>query len=46
MARAHDNQASGSTTSLAGSDGLALVPAGEGPIAAGARVSFLRWVDV
>jgi molybdopterin molybdotransferase len=45
VARAHDNQSSGAATSLARSDGLAFVPAGEGPIAAGAVVDFLRCGD-
>jgi molybdopterin molybdotransferase len=45
VARAHDNQSSGAATSLASSDGIAFVPAGEGPIAAGAVVDFLRWGD-
>jgi molybdopterin molybdotransferase len=44
-ARVHDNQASGSATSLASSDGLAFVPAGEGILQAGAFVDFLRWSD-
>jgi molybdopterin molybdotransferase len=44
-ARVHDNQSSGAATSLASSDGLALVPAGEGTIDAGAFVDFLRWSD-
>jgi molybdopterin molybdotransferase len=43
---AHDNQASGATTSLASSDGLALIPPGDGAIAAGSAVEFLRWVDL
>jgi molybdopterin molybdotransferase len=46
VARAHDNQSSGATTSLASSDGLAMVPPGDGPLAAGAPVDFLRWSDV
>jgi molybdopterin molybdotransferase len=46
VARAHDNQSSGAATSLAGSDGLAFVPAGDGPIAADATVDFVRWSDV
>jgi molybdopterin molybdotransferase len=45
IATAHDNQASGAATSLAASDGLVVVPAGEGPMAAGTRVDFLRWSD-
>jgi molybdopterin molybdotransferase len=43
--RLHDNQASGAATSLASSDGLAFVSAGEGSIEAGAFVDFLRWSD-
>jgi len=45
VARAHDNQASGAATSLAQSDGLALVPPGEGLLAAGSLVDFVRWSD-
>ncbi len=45
VARAHDNQSSGAATSLARSDGIAFVPAGQEPIAAGAVVDFLRWSD-
>lgn len=44
-ARVHDNQSSGAATSLASSDGLAFVPAGEGSMDAGAFVDFLRWSD-
>jgi molybdopterin molybdotransferase len=44
-ARVHDNQSSGAATSLAHSDGLAFVAAGDAPIAAGAFVDFLRWGD-
>jgi molybdopterin molybdotransferase len=44
-ARVHDNQSSGAATSLAHSDGLAFVPAGEEPLQAGAFVDFLRWSD-
>jgi molybdopterin molybdotransferase len=44
-ARVHDNQASGSATSLASSDGLAFIPAGEGSVDAGAFVDFVRWSD-
>ena len=44
-ARVHDNQSSGSATSLASSDGLAFVDAGEGAVEAGAFVDFLRWSD-
>jgi molybdopterin biosynthesis enzyme len=45
LATPHDNQASGAATSLALSDGLALVPPGPSPIEAGARVDFVRWDD-
>ncbi len=45
VAEAHDNQASGAATSLAGSDGLAFVPPGEAPLAAGSTVDFVRWAD-
>jgi molybdopterin molybdotransferase len=44
-ARVHDNQASGAATSLASSDGLAFVPAGDGMLDAGSFVDFLRWSD-
>jgi|CZKU01.1.fsa_nt_gi molybdopterin molybdotransferase len=46
VARPHDNQSSGATTSLASSDGLAFVPPGEGPLAPDALVDFVRWSDV
>ena len=46
QARVHDNQASGAATSLANSDGLALVTAGAGVLPAGAVVDFVRWSDV
>jgi molybdopterin molybdotransferase len=42
----HDNQASGSATSLADSDGVAFIPPGPGPLEAGAVVDFVRWSDV
>ena len=45
VADAHDNQASGSSTSLAHSDGVALVSPAEGPLEAGAYVPFVRWSD-
>jgi molybdopterin molybdotransferase len=45
VVEAHDNQSSGAATSLAHSDGLALVPPGDAPIAAGETVDFLRWND-
>jgi molybdopterin molybdotransferase len=44
-ARVLDNQSSGAATSLASSDGLAFVPAGDGVLDAGAFVDFLRWSD-
>jgi molybdopterin molybdotransferase len=46
VAIAHDNQASGATTSLASSDGLAVVVPGETALEAGAPVDFLRWSDM
>jgi molybdopterin biosynthesis enzyme len=46
VTRAHDNQSSGAATSLASSGGLAFVPPGDGPIAAGAFVDFVRWIDL
>jgi molybdopterin molybdotransferase len=49
VARPHTNQASGATTSLASSDGLAFVPpAGDGGGAAGdgTMVDFIRWSEV
>jgi molybdopterin molybdotransferase len=45
VVRPHDNQASGAATSLACSDGLAFIPAGERALAAGSVVDFLRWGD-
>jgi molybdopterin molybdotransferase len=45
VARPHDNQASGAATSLASSDGLAFVPPGREPMAAGTLVDFVRWTD-
>jgi molybdopterin molybdotransferase len=42
----HDNQASGSATSLAASDGVAFLPPGHGPLPAGTAVEFVRWSDV
>jgi molybdopterin molybdotransferase len=45
VVQAHDNQASGAATSLAQSDGLAFVPPGDGPLAAGSVVDFVRWTD-
>jgi molybdopterin molybdotransferase len=44
-ADAHDNQASGSATSLAHSEGVALVSPGAEPLEAGALVDFVRWGD-
>ncbi|MCL2447943.1 MAG: molybdopterin molybdotransferase MoeA [Polyangiaceae bacterium] len=45
VAVAHDNQASGAATSLAESDGLAVVAPGEDALPAGGAVDFLRWSD-
>lgn len=45
VARIHDNQASGSATSLAHSTGLALIPPGTGPLDAGSAIDFVRWSD-
>jgi molybdopterin molybdotransferase len=42
----HDNQASGAATSLAASDGLAVLPPGPEPLPPGAFVDFIRWVDL
>jgi molybdopterin molybdotransferase len=44
-ADAHDNQASGSATNLAHSDGVALVRPGHEALEAGAFVDFIRWRD-
>ena len=44
-ARAHSQQASGAATSLAGSDGLILVPAGAEPAPVGLVVDAHRWAD-
>jgi molybdopterin molybdotransferase len=46
VAHAHDNQASGAATSLATSDGLAIVPPGDTALESTARVDFVRWNDV
>lgn len=45
-ADAHDNQASGSATSLAHSDGVAFIAPGDGSIEAGGLVDFVRWSDM
>jgi molybdopterin molybdotransferase len=45
-ARVHENQASGAATSLASSDGLALIPPGAATLQADAPVDFVRWSDV
>jgi molybdopterin molybdotransferase len=45
-ARVHDNQSSGAATSLSHSDGVALVPPGDGDIDAGTYVQFVRWSDL
>jgi molybdopterin molybdotransferase len=44
-AHMHGNQASGATTSLAHSDGVALVAPGPAALEAGALVDFVRWID-
>jgi molybdopterin molybdotransferase len=44
-ARVHDNQASGAATSLAHSDGLLFIPPGEGAVAKGELLDFVRWGD-
>jgi molybdopterin molybdotransferase len=44
-AHVHDNQSSGSATSLAHSDGVALVPPGHGCLVPGTLVDFVRWSD-
>ncbi len=44
--RVHDNQASGAATSLASSDGVAMVLPGAGLLEAGALVDFVRWSDL
>jgi molybdopterin molybdotransferase len=44
-AYAYGNQASGAATNLAHSDGVALIPAGERALEAGALVDFVRWSD-
>ncbi len=46
VAAVHGNQASGAATSLASSDGVAAIPAGDDLVAAGAIVDFVRWSDV
>jgi molybdopterin biosynthesis enzyme len=45
VAVADENQSSGAATSLASSDGLAVVPPGEDAIGPGACVDFMRWED-
>jgi molybdopterin molybdotransferase len=46
VASAHDNQSSGAATSLASSDGLAIVPPGDIRIEAGTPLDFVRWSDM
>jgi molybdopterin molybdotransferase len=46
VVRPHDNQSSGAATSLASSDGLALIPAGDAPIDAGSVVEMVPWSEV
>jgi molybdopterin biosynthesis enzyme len=45
VAVAADNQSSGAATSLATSDGLAVVPPGDSALETGAPIDFLRWED-
>ncbi|MDP9000299.1 MAG: molybdopterin molybdotransferase MoeA [Myxococcota bacterium] len=45
VAIVHDNQASGAATSLAASDGVAIIPPGDTPLEPGAFVHFVRWSD-
>ena len=45
-ANMHDNQSSGTATSLAHSDGLAFVPPGSERLEESALVEFVRWIDV
>jgi molybdopterin molybdotransferase len=45
VAEPHDNQASGTATSLAHSDGLAFIPPGDVPLPSGTTVDFVRWAD-
>ena len=42
----HANQSSGAATSLATSDGVLFLPAGEAPLEAGEAVDFVRWSDL
>ncbi len=44
-AKIHRQQASGAATSLAQSDGVVIVPRGEGEMAEGARCDAIRWID-
>jgi molybdopterin molybdotransferase len=46
VARPHDNQSSGAATSLASSDGLVMVPSGDGVVPRGTLLDFVRWGDV
>jgi molybdopterin molybdotransferase len=46
QARVHGNQSSGAATSLATSDGLAMVPPGRHALDVGTPVDFVRWSDV
>lgn len=45
VAHVHDNQSSGAATSLADSDGIALIAPGDGELGPGAFVSCVRWSD-
>jgi molybdopterin molybdotransferase len=41
-----ENQSSAAATSLAASDGLAVIPPGSAPLQPGTGVAFVRWVDL
>jgi molybdopterin molybdotransferase len=45
VARVHANQSSGAATSLAASDGVALLAPGDTPLDRGALVDVVRWAD-
>jgi molybdopterin molybdotransferase len=45
LAHLHGNQSSGAATSLASSDGVALLTPQPGGLPAGAFVDFVRWID-
>jgi molybdopterin molybdotransferase len=46
LARPLANQSSGAATSLASSDGIALLRPGDAPLPDGAHVDVLRWTDL